>query len=135
VEPIRRRRAANDLAAIGGETVDVSELPSAPRLVKSSAGGSSARPNDPSRSGDPEATSATKVTSAPATLVRKNPFDDPSAGEIPPPGNEASAPDRSKLTSAKNQLLAKARSGTATDAELKRLHALCRTLGDASCSN
>jgi len=39
------------------------------------------------------------------------------------------------LTQAKNQLLAKQRSGSATDADLKRLKALCRTLGDASCSN
>jgi pSer/pThr/pTyr-binding forkhead associated (FHA) protein len=137
VEPIRRRRAANDLAAIGGETVDVTDLPSAPRQAKNTnpGGGTNGRPDAP-RASEPDAAPPTpKVGAAPATLVRKNPFDDPGAAEIPPPATEQGGPDRSKLTQAKNQLQAKARSGTASDAELKRLHALCRTLGDASCSN
>lgn len=128
VDSMRRKRAANDLAALGGETLDVSELPSAPRAVRTA---SSDKP-----------ASAAKVTAevapdsgAGATLVRKNPFDEPGAAEIPAPAADPAAADRSKLTQAKNQLLAKSRSGSATDAELKRLHALCRTLGDASCSN
>jgi ABC transport system ATP-binding/permease protein len=134
VEPIRRRRAANDLAAIGGESVDVTDLPSAPRQAKNtgSAGGLN-QPRDALR--DPNEASTAAKPAAPATLVRKNPFDDPGAAEIPPPSAEQGSSDRGKLTQAKNQLQAKARTGTATDAELKRLHALCRTLGDASCSN
>jgi hypothetical protein len=67
--------------------------------------------------------------------VRKNPFDDPGAAEIPAPAPDAAATDRSKLMQTKNQLLAKSRNGSASDADLKRLHALCRALGDASCSN
>ncbi len=126
VDSSRRRRAASDLAAMGGETVDVSQLPSAPRLLKNT-GGASARP---AGDGDPAA-----APKAPATLVRKNPFDDPGAAEIPAPATEQGVPDRSKLSQVKNQLQAKARSGTASDADLQRLHALCRTLGDASCSN
>jgi ABC transport system ATP-binding/permease protein len=137
VDSIRRKRAANDLAALGGETVDVSELPSAPRNVPKEKNGTlAAKPNDAARSGDVSATPESKVTAAPATLVRKNPFDDPGAAEIPaPPADASSSNDRSKLTRTRNQLMAKARSGVATDTELKQLHALCRALGDASCSN
>jgi len=142
VDSIRRKRAANDLAALGGETIDVNELPSAPRTVRTaqSGQGSLNKPSDSQRSpevattADPPPTPA-KVATGPATLVRKNPFDDPGAAEIPVPAGDAGGVDRSKLTQAKNQLLAKQRSGSATDADLKRLKALCRTLGDASCSN
>jgi ABC transport system ATP-binding/permease protein len=138
VDSIRRKRAANDLAALGGETIDVSELPSAPRAVRSdkSGGAAAGKPNDASRLGEAAGDTAGKVAAAPATLVRKNPFDDPGAAEIPAPAPDAGAStDRSRLTRTKNQLLAKARSGTASDTDLKQLHALCRTLGDASCSN
>jgi pSer/pThr/pTyr-binding forkhead associated (FHA) protein len=135
VDSIRRKRAANDLAALGGETIDVSELPSAPRnVLKDKA--SLPRPADGSRPGEATATSDGQVSAAPATLVRKNPFDEPGAAEIPSPASDAGAAnDRSKLTRTKLQLMAKARSGVASDTELKQLHALCRALGDASCSN
>jgi hypothetical protein len=139
VDSIRRKRAANDLAALGGETVDVSELPSAPRTVRTGQGGSAvaaAKPNEPQHAAEPVADPAptAKVASGGATLVRKNPFDDPGAAEIPAPAPDG-ATDRSKLMQTKNQLLAKSRNGGASDADLKRLHALCRALGDASCSN
>jgi ABC transport system ATP-binding/permease protein len=139
VDSIRRKRAANDLAALGGETIDVSELPSAPRIPKTdktSSGTGVSRPSDDKRPPDPPSDAAPKVAASPATLVRKNPFDEPGAAEIPaPPPDQSGSTDRSKLTRTKNQLLAKARSGTASDTDLKQLHALCRTLGDASCSN
>jgi pSer/pThr/pTyr-binding forkhead associated (FHA) protein len=138
VDSIRRKRAANDLAALGGETIDVSELPSAP-LVKPdrSANAGVAKPSEAPRPGeptsDPPAGSA-KVATGPATLVRKNPFDDPQAGEIPPPADPSTA-ERARITRVKNQLLAKVRNGSASEADLKQLRSLCRTLGDASCSN
>jgi pSer/pThr/pTyr-binding forkhead associated (FHA) protein len=140
VDSIRRRRAANDLAAMGGETIDVNELPSAPRAAAKAtqAGAGTAAPaREQQRAADPVAEPAApaKVAAGPATLVRKNPFDDPGAGEIPTSPEAAGATDRSKLMQTKNQLLAKARSGSASDGDLKRLHALCRALGDASCSN
>jgi hypothetical protein len=90
-----------------------------------------AHPGEPAN--DPPA-SSTKVATGPATLVRKNPFDDPQAAEIPPPADPGTA-ERARITRIKNQLLAKARTGSATEADLKQLHSLCRTLGDASCSN
>lgn len=142
VDAVRRKRAASDLAALGGETVDVSDLPSAPRVVQNGAGGPSggaARPNEPTRSADAERGTepapAAKVAAAPATLVRKNPFDDPSAAEIPAPPPDTAAQDRSRLMQTKNQLSAKVRSGSASDDDRRRLRALCRALGDASCSN
>lgn len=138
VDSIRRKRAANDLAALGGEAIDVRELPSAP-IVKPerSASGVAPKPAEAPRTSEPspETTAAgAKVAAGPATLVRKNPFDDPDAAEIPPP-TDAAAAERTKQIRTKNQLLSKARSGTATDTELKQLHTLCRTLGDATCSN
>lgn len=138
VDSIRRKRAANDLAALGGETIDVNELPSAPRAAKSTQASAAATPQrDPQRSPEPvaEAAPPAKVATGPATLVRKNPFDDPGAAEIPTSPDAAGTTDRSKLMQTKNQLLAKARNGSASDGDLKRLHALCRALGDASCSN
>ena len=140
VDSIRRKRAANDLAALGGETIDVSELPSAPRTLhsdKSNTTVAAAKPSEPQRAPDPTPEPvAAKATPGPATLVRKNPFDDPGAAEIPaPPPDAAAGVDRSKLTKANNAHLAKARSGSASNAERTSLHALCRTLGDASCSN
>ncbi|HXK18380.1 MAG TPA: FHA domain-containing protein, partial [Polyangiaceae bacterium] len=142
VDSMRRKRAANDLAALGGETIDVTELPSAPRATtqhvdKPGPTVAAAKPSEPQHVPDPPAEpAAAKPAANPATLVRKNPFDEPGAAEIPapPPDNTAST-DRGKLTQMKNRLLAKSRSGTASDADLKSLHAICRTLGDASCSN
>lgn len=138
VDSMRRKRAASDLAALGGETVDISELPSAPRLARNPASGSGAgavKPSAPEPERPSEPAGAPKIPTGPATLVRKNPFDDPGAAEIPAPPPDSSVVDRSKLTQTKNQLLAKSRSGSADENDLKRLRALCRALGDASCSN
>ncbi len=143
VDTMRRKRAANDLAALGGETVDITDLPSAPRSAQNGASGpgvAPVRPSEPQRAPEPEragepAPAPAKVASGPATLVRKNPFDEPGAAEIPTPAPDPGATDRSKLTQAKNQLLAKVRGGSASEDDKRRLRALCRALGDASCSN
>jgi pSer/pThr/pTyr-binding forkhead associated (FHA) protein len=140
VDALRRERAANDLLAMGGETVDISELPSAPRVAKNAATGPGAtRPGAAQRAPEPERPSepapAAKMASGPATLVRKNPFDEPGAAEIPATAPEPGTIDRSKLMQTKNQLLAKVRSGSASEDDKRRLRALCRALGDASCSN
>jgi ABC transport system ATP-binding/permease protein len=133
VDSLRRKRAASELAALRGETIDVSELPSAPPVAKLQVGPTAGfKPAEAPRADEP---AAAKAASGPSTLVRKNPFDDPSAAEIPTSPDAALATDRSKLMQTKNQLLAKARSGSATDTDLRRLRALCRALGDASCSN
>ena len=142
VDAMRRKRAANDLAALGGESVDINELPSAPRAASNGAAVPNpgvARPSEPQRAPEPAppsepAPATAKVAAGPATLVRKNPFDEPGAAEIPVPAPDGGQ-DRTKLTQTKNQLLAKVRGGTATEDDRRRLRALCRALGDASCSN
>jgi len=117
VDAVRRKRAANDLTALDAESVDVSDLPSAPKKQ-------AARPAPTSTE---EATA--EDPKAVPTLVRKNPFDDE------PAANTAPDSDRSKLLSAKATLQQKVRSGQASDRDLKMLHAVCKQLGDASCSN
>lgn len=119
VDSVRRKRAANDLTALDAESVDVSDLPSAPKKQ-------AARPAAPANT---EAALADDPKAASPTLVRKNPFDEE------PATSSAQDSDRGKLLSAKATLQQKARSGQASDRDLKMLHAVCKQLGDASCSN
>ncbi|HET7540821.1 MAG TPA: FHA domain-containing protein [Polyangiaceae bacterium] len=123
VDSVRRKRAANDLAALDAESVDVSDLPSAPK--KQAVRPAPTKGDEPSAE-DPKAIAA--KTAGP-TLVRKNPFE-----EDPAPSTAQDA-DRSKLLSAKSTLQQKVRSGQATDRDLKMLRAVCKQLGDVSCSN
>jgi ABC transport system ATP-binding/permease protein len=118
VDSVRRKRAANDLTALDAESVDVSDLPSAP---KKQAARPAPTSTDDTAVEDPKA--------ATPTLVRKNPFDEE------PAMNSAQDSDRSKLLSAKATLQQKVRSGQASDRDLKMLRAVCKQLGDASCSN
>lgn len=118
VDSVRRKRAANDLTALDAESVDVSDLPSAPK--KQAARPAPTSTEDPPAD-DPKANGP--------TLVRKNPFD-----EDPAP-NAGQDSDRGKLLAAKSTLQQKVRSGQASDRDLKMLRAVCKQLGDASCSN
>ena len=102
--------------------MDISDLPSAPKDPPKVA----ATPHPAGNNSDDPAAAA--KASTPATLVRKNPFDDP-------PETAAPSDQSAKLLSAKASLQQKVQSGTASDRDLKMLHALCKQLGDASCSN
>jgi hypothetical protein len=136
VDQPRRKRAANELAALGVEAVDISALPNdAPQVAPA-----------PRPAGDvryaPQPASETAPTPKPQAspaLVRRNPFDDGAApAPAPPPPSVqdlATSGDRGNLVQAKNNLQAKARSGQASERDLKMLRALCRQLGDTSCSN
>ncbi|MEO7036362.1 MAG: FHA domain-containing protein [Polyangiaceae bacterium] len=120
VDSIRRKRAANEVVGGGGQSVDISDLPSAPKVVPAP---------HPSPSGsNSDAPAAAAKSSTPVTLVRKNPFDDT-------PETAAPSDQSAKLLSAKASLQQKVQSGQASDRDLKMLHALCKQLGDASCSN
>jgi len=121
VDSVRRKRAASDLRALDADSVDVSELPSAPRKEAHAVAQAPRATNT-----DEPAADAAK---AGPTLVRKNPFDDE-----PTPSN-AQDSDHSKLLSAKATLQQKVKSGQASDRDLKMLRAVCKQLGDASCSN
>jgi len=125
VDSVRRKRAANELAALEAQTVDVSELPSAPKKVAQAARTAPGAVDEPAA---PDAKAAALKDPA-ATLVRKNPFDDEAAP------SSAQDADRTKLLQAKATLRQKVQSGQATDRDLKMLRAVCKQLGDVSCSN
>jgi pSer/pThr/pTyr-binding forkhead associated (FHA) protein len=139
VDSIRRKRAANELSALSAGSVDISDLPSAPKdppkiAAQPALHAASQNPVDPTPAPDPKPAAATKI-STPTTLVRKNPFDDGSDPGQASAQDLATSGDRSKLLQAKSLLQQKAQSGTASDRDLKMLRALCKQLGDASCSN
>jgi pSer/pThr/pTyr-binding forkhead associated (FHA) protein len=124
VDAVRRKRAANDLLALDAQSVDVSDLPSAPKR-DTHAVAQAPRTTAPSTDDAP----AEAAKTAGPTLVRKNPFDEE------PTASSAADSDRSKLLSAKATLQQKQRSGQASDRDLKMLRAVCKQLGDVSCSN
>ncbi|HEY0463682.1 MAG TPA: FHA domain-containing protein [Polyangiaceae bacterium] len=125
VDSVRRKRAANDLTALDAESVDVRDLPSAPKKVQAPRPAPTNLDEPPAE--DPKALLAAKT--AGPTLVRKNPFDDE------PAPSSAQDADRSKLLQAKATLQQKVRSGQVSDRDLKMLRAVCKQLADASCSN
>jgi len=128
VDSIRRKRAANELAGQGATSVDISDLPSAPKDPPRVAQNPRPAPDDPPPApADPKQVAAAKAAT-PTTLVRKNPFDD---GPASPPANDQTA----KLLQARASLQQKMQNGQATDRDLKMLRTLCQQLGDASCSN
>ena len=130
VDSVRRKRAANELSALGAESVEVSDLPSAPKkdATRAVAQASRSASGEDSPAAEAKAPASAKDP-APATLVRKNPF-----GEDPAPSSAQDA-DRGKLLQAKATLRQKVQSGQASDRDLKMLRAVCKQLGDASCSN
>ncbi len=130
VDSIRRKRAAAELASDGAESVDVSDLPSAPKDPPRAVAQAAPRPAAAGGDDTPAPAAAATKVSTPATLVRKNPFD-----EDPAPAPDSASGDRSKLLSAKSALQQKVQSGQASDRDLKMLRAVCKQLGDASCSN
>jgi pSer/pThr/pTyr-binding forkhead associated (FHA) protein len=139
VDSARRERAASEIASLDSESVDVSELPSAaPPLPAAGPRPGEPAPQPVARANEPKAAPTPAKPAVQATLVRKNPFDD-SASEPPPPSGNAqdlaTSGDRGKLVQAKSLLQIKAQNGQASERELKMLRALCRQLGDASCSN
>jgi len=123
VDSIRRKRAANELTALGAESVEVSDLPSTPKARPHGT-----QPSHAAGSSEEPAPATPNKVAAPATLVRKNPFDEESPSAPP-------SPDRSRLLQAKATLQQKAQNGMASDRDLKMLRTVCRQLGDASCSN
>ncbi len=124
VDAVRRKRAYNDLAALDAQSVDVSDLPSAPK--KEAHPVAQAPRPAPSSAEEPPVDDAKTALAAKAgapTMVRNNPF-----------GDDADA-DRSKLLSAKATLQQKVKSGQASDRDLKMLRTVCKQLADVSCSN
>jgi pSer/pThr/pTyr-binding forkhead associated (FHA) protein len=161
VDSARRRRAADQLAILGADGVDVSDLPSMNRAA--SASGRPSKP--PPAPAEEEAPVRVAVQPRPARVAAHipapvnaapaddNPYDDPEElGAAPPapatapkpaqprsPGGsateKATSGDRAAQIAAKDALKAKVASGRASEREKRVLRALCRQFGDPSCAN
>jgi pSer/pThr/pTyr-binding forkhead associated (FHA) protein len=119
VDSSRRQRAANELSGLGADSVELSDLPSAPKDTPRIALSTHSASDDPA---------AAAKAATPTTLVRKNPFD---SGGTAAPASDSTT----KLQQARASLQQKVRTGQATDRDLKMLHTVCQQLSDASCSN
>jgi len=133
VDSVRRKRAANEIAQLDAEGVDVSDLPSQPV------------PTAPAAQAKPEQPQA--VAAKPAgdgLIIRRDPFAEPGAAKsaaksAPAPAKinlqeDATSGDRDKALRAKRYLQQKAQGGKASEQEQRMLRALCRQLGDPTCS-
>lgn len=120
-----RKRAANAIAALDRESVDVDDLDEAPQPMGTASGSA--------KSGGEAAAGG---------LVRDNPFDKPGPKQAaaPAPKPTATKPtkdalsgERAKLLRSKAMYEAKANAGTATAQDLRILKGLCGQLGDMAC--
>jgi pSer/pThr/pTyr-binding forkhead associated (FHA) protein len=131
VDSVRRKRAASDLNALDAETVDISELPSSKASARPTQPANGLGDAPPTLSIKPEAPVKAASTPAPA---RKTSLRDPSeTGESVQ--DLATSGDHTKMLEAKRVLQKMAAGGAISDRDLKLLRALCKQLGDASCSN
>jgi pSer/pThr/pTyr-binding forkhead associated (FHA) protein len=121
VDSVRRKRAANEIAALDADGVDVADLSTLPSAKQQLAAQGPAQGSGPAR----RAPSSVKDG-----LVRDNPFDSTRTST-----KSEGTSERTKLVQRKIALQQKATSGRATDQEIRTLRALCRQLGDTSCSN
>jgi ABC transport system ATP-binding/permease protein len=132
VDSGRRNRAATEVVALGGDGVELTDLPPAPSVVLADpAVTKRALPDGIVRSNPFDATSQTK----PAP-IKKEPKP-PATKEAPAGPNvkdDATSGNRAQMTAAKNSLKAKVAAGKATEQEQRLLRGLCRQLGDMSCA-
>ncbi len=130
VDSARRKSAADALAKLDMEGIDIDELPETTEPV-------------------PKEAPRTKLARANASASRKlarpapsshNPYSakpESSAGAsktAPDPRDLVTSGDYTKLEQAKALLKSKVSTGTATDQDKRMLRALCRQLGDMTCS-
>lgn len=136
VDAARRKRAQADIAMLDIARVDVTDLPStsaAPVLPK--------EPPPPPKPVRPRL-APSMPNSASAQQLRDNPYttegtlgeNEPTSARNQDPEELATSGDRQKVARAKAILQSKVNSGRATEQEVRMLKALCRQLGDTSCS-
>lgn len=134
VDSVRRKRASNEIAALDGEGVEVTDLPGG-RVADGGAGkklvGGLIRKN-PYGAGAPAAPPEEPPPEEPPPqpTAAATPTGSPGSGSIE---NLMTSGNRVKAARAKAMLEAKANSGKATVQELRQLKALCGQLGDAAC--
>jgi pSer/pThr/pTyr-binding forkhead associated (FHA) protein len=137
VDSARRKRAQNEIAALDSGGVDVKDLPRAgvaPSLPLEA--GATPKPLRPALTGgDGPAPRPAPATTSTQGIIRSNPFDSTSGEPKKSLQDMATSGDREQLLRAKAGLAAKVRAGTATDHDRKMLRAICRQLGDPTCSN
>ncbi len=131
VDSDRRQRAVNEIAVLDVDRVDVSDLPSAPSAT------APAQSKPPRQK--PAAATPKEPSSSPASDFRENPYAEPgepetSSAKVQNAEDLATSGDRQKVARAKAILQGKVNSGRATEQEMRMLKALCRQLGDTSCS-
>ncbi len=152
VDSTRRKRAADELAQLSAEGVDIDELPPVKRVAAKNKDEDDEKP--PPAPGQEEAATQPESAEPPPprkrASVAKTETDDPYGEEPepapapkpaakPPSGGsttaKATSGDRSAQIAAKDALKAKVASGRGTDRDKRLLRALCRQYNDASCAN
>jgi hypothetical protein len=133
VDSVRRSRAVTEIGTLDAAHVDVSELPSsaAAEPVKDAQAkspqakvkASKPRPQPVEEEPEPENPYRVETAAAPSASAKA-----PSAEDLAVSG------DRQKIVRAKAILESKVNAGRATEQDVRMLKALCRQLGDASCS-
>lgn len=133
IDSVRKARATTEIATLDAAHVDVSELPNSPAPEQ----GKDAQVKAPQ-------TKHSKPKPKPQPVEEEPEPENPYRVETPPaPSGSAKAVsaeelavsgDRQKVVRAKAILENKVNAGRATEQEVRMLKALCRQLGDASCS-
>jgi ABC transport system ATP-binding/permease protein len=156
VDTLTRRKAADALANLRVEAVDVAALPSSSAtagaeeppdasvasdasvdvvaqpttkpiaMAAAAPAGSPPPPLRATKRSNPNPPSRVRSTSG-STATRSSPAGEPNATELATSGNLES------LKAARDALKRKVSAGTATDREVRLLRALCRQLGDTTC--
>ena len=157
VDALTRRKAADALASLRVEAVDVAALPSgsapagttaadavaAAQNPKSNVDGEGVESSPPAESADTAQTMPTAVARVAKRTTIRQPTS--SATKSTPPTTKASGAEPSATDlatsgnldaqkAARDALRRKVSAGTATEREIRLLRALCRQLGDVSCS-
>jgi pSer/pThr/pTyr-binding forkhead associated (FHA) protein len=133
IDSVRRARATTEITTLDAAHVDVSELPNTPAeptkdaqaKVSQHKPGKAQKPKAQPVEEEPEPENPYRVETVPTASA---PAKAPSAEEL------ALSGDRQKVVRAKAILENKVNAGRATEQEVRMLKALCRQLGDASCS-
>ena len=131
VDSLRRRQASDMLGELQSKVIDVSALPDRdPSLLPTTTTVPARSPNAVPGSG-----AAAKLSSSPTTKSNSNSATLPSRGADSSIATLVASGDLKSATMAKDQLRARVAAGTATDKDRRLLRALCRQLGDPTCSD
>jgi len=133
VDSLRRRQASDMLRELQSKVIDVSALPN--RRQGSSPPTTTTATPATSRNATSGSGAAAKQSSASATKSSSKSASSPSRGADSSLAALAASGDLKSATLAKNQLRARVAAGTATEQDRRLLRALCRQLGDSTCSD